>query len=262
MSSGEHHQFRLISSRVPQDNRPPGRAQSRIGLAGLALSSQIWAQPIARDGSPTGPSIALTNDTSRRNSVPAISPDGSKVAYASTRRGQLGNVWIMDIDGRHGIQLTSDETADFHPSWFPDGRRVAYASTRGETDGIWSVDIATRRETLVVDVARARVRAKGEGLTGKLGELRMAPSMTRAAFSLLTPPAGRRVMYVGEIEPFTPRALTDGALSVGYPAWSPDERRIAVEIQDGSATHAGVIDVQTRALRQLTHDRGQTQLVA
>ena len=37
----------------------------------------------------------------------------------------------------------------------------------------------------------------------------LAPSMTHAAFSLIAPPAGHRVLYVTGINPFAPRALTD-----------------------------------------------------
>jgi Tol biopolymer transport system component len=52
--------------------------------------------------------------------------------------------------------------------------------------------------------------------------------------------------------------MANDTLSVGYPAWSPDERFLAVEIKDGASTHAGVIDVQTGVLRRLTSERGQT----
>ena len=56
----------------------------------------------------------------------------------------------------------------------------------------------------------------------------------------------------------SPRRLTDVSMSVGYPAWSPDERRIAVEIKDGSSTQAGVLDLETGVIRRLTDARGQT----
>jgi Tol biopolymer transport system component len=52
--------------------------------------------------------------------------------------------------------------------------------------------------------------------------------------------------------------LTDELLSVGYPSWSPDERRLAVEIKDGSSTHAGIIDLETGAMRRISHASGQT----
>lgn len=45
---------------------------------------------------------------------------------------------------------------------------------------------------------------------------------------------------------------------MGYPAWSPDERFVAVEVKEGESTHAGIVDVASGALRVLTHERGQT----
>ncbi len=229
----------------------------QIGFAGLALDSQIWAQPVARDGTPRGPSIPLTSDTSQRNSVPAISPDGSRVAYMSTRRGDPPNVWVMSIEGRDAIQLTPDRTAAYAPSWLPDGRHVAYVSGNREERGLWSVDIATRRPALLFDIA-GRLAGLGDARSGGLAEIDLSGSAKRVAFSILTPPAGRRALYAADVESFAPRALTDGTQSVGYPAWSPDGRRVAVQIKDGSSTHAGYIDVETGTLRQLTHDRGQT----
>jgi Tol biopolymer transport system component len=95
-------------------------------------------------------------------------------------------------------------------------------------------------------------------LNGRLAELALSPSMTRAAFSVMTPPLGRRVLYVTAIEPFAARALTRDTDSVGYPAWSRDERHVAVQIKDGSSIQAGVIDVGSGAMRRLTSERGQT----
>jgi Tol biopolymer transport system component/DNA-binding winged helix-turn-helix (wHTH) protein len=231
----------------------------RVGFAGTAMRSEIWAQPITPDGLAAGRAVALTSDTSRRNSLPSISPDGSKVAYMSLRRGQLPNVWIMDADGRNGLQVTSDETAEHLPKWFPDGKRVAYSSTRGTVSGIWAVDISTRREELFFDMTAAQRGAMASvRLKGKLGELDLSPSMTRAAFSLMAPPIGRRVLYVTGTEPFSPRRLTPDTESIGYPAWSRDERSVAVEIKDGSSTQAGVVDVESGAVRRLTGERGQT----
>ena len=82
--------------------------------------------------------------------------------------------------------------------------------------------------------------------------------MTRIAFSLMTPPSGRRLLYVAAARPFEPRALGSPTISTGYPAWSPDETLLAVEIKDGGSTQAGVVDLHSGALRQLSHARGQT----
>lgn len=228
---------------------------TRLAFAGLALDSQIWSLSIGPDGAARGPARAITSDTSRRNSLPVHSPDGKKIAYMSIRQGELPNVWVMDADGTNAIQLTADETADHKPAWFSDSRRVAYMSKRGKVGGLWSVDIETRREQLVFDFAGAE---RYPALEGRLAEFQLSPSMTRIAFSLMTPPDGRRALYVASARPFEPRALGSPTVSAGYPAWSPDERMLAVEIKEGGSTHAGVVDLQSGALRQLTRARGQT----
>lgn len=228
---------------------------TRLAFAGLALDSQIWSLSIGADGSARGPAGAVTSGTSRRNSLPVHSPDGKKIAYMSIRQGELPNVWVMDADGTNAIQLTADETADHKPAWFADSRRVAYMSKRGKVGGLWAVDILTRREEQVFDFAGAE---RYPMLEGRLAEFQLSPSMTRIAFSLLTPPSGRRALYVASAKPFEPRALGSPTVSAGYPAWSPDERLLAVEIKKGGATQAGVVDLQSGAFRQLTHGRGQT----
>jgi TolB protein len=82
--------------------------------------------------------------------------------------------------------------------------------------------------------------------------------MTRAAFSVFVPPTNRRALYVSDVEASTFRSLSNASISIGYPAWSPDERSLAVEIMDDSSTNAGVVDVRTGQLRRLTNARGQT----
>jgi Tol biopolymer transport system component len=234
------------------------RDGSSLAFAGLGLDSQIWAQAVTRDGKPAGQARALTRDTSRRNSLPVISRDGAYLAYMSSRRGQQPNVWVMRTDGTEARQLTPDATADYWPEWFPDSRRVAFLSTRDGRDGLWSVDVQTRMEQRLFDLTTLRNSPDGPIVAGRLAELRFSPSMTRVALALFVPPTGRRALYVSELEPFAPRVLSDEASGAGYPAWSPDERFIAVELKDGSSTHAGVIDVETGALRRLTNERGQT----
>jgi Tol biopolymer transport system component/DNA-binding winged helix-turn-helix (wHTH) protein len=232
---------------------------ARLSFGGLALNSQIWAQPITRSGLPVGAARSLTRDTSRRNSLPVVSPDGLKVAYVSSRRGELPNIWTIDVDGGNATQVTANESAEYMPHWFPDGRRIAYVSTRNERTGIWAVDAVTRKEELFFDLAGAQAQvAQRQRLAGRLAEFELAPSMSRVAFSLITPPGGRRLLYVADADVQSPRALSDQSTSAGYPAWSPDEQSIAVEVKEGSSTNAAVIDLSTGSMRRLTSERGQT----
>jgi Tol biopolymer transport system component/DNA-binding winged helix-turn-helix (wHTH) protein len=229
---------------------------STLTFAGLGLNSQIWAQAVAPDGTGIGPARAITSDTSRRNSTPVVSPDGTHIAYTSSRGGQDPNVWVMRTDGSDARQLTPDTTSDYSPDWSPDGRRVIFMSTRDERASARSVDVGTRMDERVFDMPHG-ARTNHEAAR-RLAEVRFSPSTTRVALSMFVPPAGRRVLFVSGVEPFAPRARSDGSMSLGYPTWSPDERSIAIEIKDGSSTHAGIVDVQTGAQRRLTSERGQT----
>jgi Tol biopolymer transport system component len=109
-----------------------------------------------------------------------------------------------------------------------------------------------------VDFGLLQRRSEGKAPAGHLAELTLSRSTSRIAFSMQVPPMNRRVLYVTSRDAIVARLLTNTSLSVGYPAWSPDERYIAVEIKEGSSTHAGVVDVETGMLRQLTNTRGQT----
>ena len=60
-----------------------------------------------------------------------------------------------------------------------------------------------------------------------------------------------------EVDEGRARAVSSPGASVGYPIWSPDERSLAVEIEDGGNTHLAVVDVSTGQMRQLTRDSGQ-----
>jgi len=228
---------------------------ARLAFAGLGLASQIWSQPIGPDGSSSGPGRALTTDTSRRNSMAVVSPDGARIAYMSTRRGEPPNVWVMDIDGGNRMQVTANETSDGKPAWFPDSRRVAYFTNRGESHGLWSVDVMTRREEPWLDMGGA---AAGVFTAGRPSEFAVSPSMARGALTVVTPPEGRRTLFVTPLDAIAPVRLTAPSHWIGYPVWSPDERRIAAELKVGSSTHLAVVDARTGAHRQVTDERGQT----
>jgi Tol biopolymer transport system component/DNA-binding winged helix-turn-helix (wHTH) protein len=223
----------------------------RLAFSGMSLESQIWSLPL-NDGV-AGEPRPLTSDTSRRNSLAMISPDGLKVAYMSIRQGELPNIWLMDIDGGNPVQLTSDETADHKPHWFPDGKRIAYLTKRGRTGALWSVNIETRREELVFDFPGHENEPR---LDGRLAEFDISPSLTKIAFSLISSSTGLRTLFTSPASAFTPQPVGPRDSSAGYPSWSPDETQIAVEIKDGSSTHAGVIDVESGTMRQLSRERG------
>src|SRR5215217_879049 len=69
----------------------------------------------------------LTNNPAS-DTEPEISPDGTKIAFVSTRDGILNpEIYTMNADGSNQQRLTKDDTnvADVHPTWDPTGQRIA-----------------------------------------------------------------------------------------------------------------------------------------
>jgi TolB protein len=73
----------------------------------------------------------------RRDTDPAWSPDGGRIAFASDRAGS-NDLWLVDVDGKNLLQLTSEKSSETHPSFSPDGTRLVFAGDRSGATEIYS----------------------------------------------------------------------------------------------------------------------------
>ena len=79
---------------------------------------------------------------------PRFSPDGTRIAFESSRSGSDEEIWVADADGGNPVQLTggpvdaNDERWRGAPSWSPDGARIAFndRSVSGTPD-LWTVTV-------------------------------------------------------------------------------------------------------------------------
>jgi len=65
------------------------------------------------------------------------SPNGKKIVFDSERDGNA-EIYLMDADGSHQINLTNNPAWDYDPVWSPDGKKIAFSSNR---DGNWEIYI-------------------------------------------------------------------------------------------------------------------------
>jgi len=65
--------------------------------------------------------------TDVQNSHPSWSPDGTRIAFASTRGGNL-DIWTMRVDGTDVRQVTNDSRANSMPTWSPDSQHLVFRS--------------------------------------------------------------------------------------------------------------------------------------
>jgi Tol biopolymer transport system component len=77
---------------------------------------------------PDGTGLAQLTTGPANEVNPAWSPDGTRIVYTSDLTG-VGQVYVMDADGSHQVQLTFDDAwKDQVPDWSPDGSKIAYAA--------------------------------------------------------------------------------------------------------------------------------------
>ncbi len=69
------------------------------------------------------------------NVEPAVSPDGSQIAFASDRAGNTA-LYVMNADGTNVKRLTQFKEFANAPSWSPDGKQIAFA---GQDDGTFDI---------------------------------------------------------------------------------------------------------------------------
>jgi len=83
----------------------------------------LWTMPLDRSTPPR--QITMIEGDNVMHS--SLSPDGSRVAFASRARGH-SDIWTQNVDGSDLRQLTDDEAPDAWPVWSPDGQSIVFAS--------------------------------------------------------------------------------------------------------------------------------------
>jgi|GEM_PF-1711918 len=113
----------------------------RYAVSGAGEDSDIYCQiPGRRE-----PEI-LVRHTGNQD-YPAVSPDGTQVAYASgivvgPRQGAVRvfqQLWILDLRSMQVRQVFLDHAENIEPCWSPAGKELAFASNRSGRFEIWVV---------------------------------------------------------------------------------------------------------------------------
>ena len=84
------------------------------------------------------------------NTDPTWSPDGRRIAFASSLDGNW-NIFAINVDGTNRIRLTNNAADDECPDWSPNGDQIAFMSHRHGTWDIFVVNTTTFVETQLTD---------------------------------------------------------------------------------------------------------------
>src|SRR5688572_15147365 len=110
---------RSCSSRA-NGNGPSVASDGTLVYRDLVTSQLVW---VDRRGTRTG-TAGLPSDGMY---YPALSPDGRRVAVEALENESL-DVWVVDIERRTRVRLSSHPASEILPTWSPGGEKVAFGS--------------------------------------------------------------------------------------------------------------------------------------
>ncbi len=209
----------------------------------------LYVRPI--DGSA---STRITNDAAE-DVMPAFSPDGTTLAFASDRSGNY-DIWMINIEGGAPVRLTTDDAHEYHPAYSPDGRRLAYCRTnpRTQRNEIWYIELRHPNHRVFVDY-------------GTMPEWSPDPAESVLAFQRARERGTHSyALWTIRIDDEThgrPTEIISASNAAAInPTWSPDARRIAFATVTNDDAGEQTMDLWTipregTDLRHLTTDPGE-----
>ncbi len=122
-----------------QDSFQPSIRGNRLVYVHLKFNNNIWRRDLNSSVPASPPDKFITS--TRMESGPQFSPDGSKVAFESTRSGAY-EVWLCRNDGSGLMQLTHfNPSVTGTPRWSPDGQQIVFDSRPAGNSDIFVIDV-------------------------------------------------------------------------------------------------------------------------
>lgn len=115
------------------------RQGNRLAYVLYGRNVNLWELDVSSFPAVNPANARLIPSSTRRQSDPAFSPHGHKVAYLSDRGGTQ-EIWVTETDTQTSTQLTHFGGAPTgSPSWSPDGLQLALDSEQGTAAHIFLI---------------------------------------------------------------------------------------------------------------------------
>ncbi len=181
--------------------------------------------------------------------MPAVSPDGTRVAFCSFAHGSPG-IYVHSLEtGRRLPFYNEVSPLTATPEFTPDGKQILFASS---VTGWAQIYIANLDGSGMRRVTFSR-------------SIDMEPKVnpkTGAEIAFISDRSGMPQIYRMNMEGADVQRLTSGEGEAVNPAWDTDGQHLAFSWTKGYAPghyNVFVMDVATRQYTQLTHDAGRNE---
>ncbi len=181
---------------------------------------------------------------------PALSPDGSKLAFTNYKRGTPGIV-VFSVDPLRDLHFYNQiASVNSSPTFTPDGKQIMYSSSAGGR--CCRLFMANLDGTNFRPVTHSTFIDTEPKINPKTG----------AQVLFVTGRSGPQQIYKMSIDGGDIERLTDGTGEASNPCWHPDGEILAFAWTRGFAAgkfNIFVMDAASRSYKQLTHDEGRNE---
>jgi TolB protein len=185
---------------------------------------------------------------------PAVSADGTKIAFTSFNKGNPG-IFVFSVDSARDLRFYNQRASvNSTPTFTPDGTQILYSSSAGfdgcgcrifiaNLDGSGFRPLTSRGSRIIDTEPKVNPKTGAEVLftSGRSGPAQIY----------------RMNMDGGDME-----RVTDGTGEATNPSWHPNGQLMAYAWTRGYATGAFnvfIMDLATRRYTQLTHNEGKNE---
>jgi TolB protein len=181
-------------------------------------TSDLYSKPV------DGRVVTQLTSASGDDAMPSVSPDGTRLAFASNRSGNW-DIFVMPVSGGPAVQVTTDSGDELHPSWSPDGAKLVF-SRLGAASGRWEMWVTEPGNNAVSHFigyglfpSWSPVAATGAGGTDKI-LFQLARQRGQRSFGVWT------LDYKdGQTSNLTEIAASPTTACIN-PTWSPDAQKV------------------------------------
>ncbi|HEY0607759.1 MAG TPA: protein kinase [Herpetosiphonaceae bacterium] len=183
--------------------------------------------------------------------LPAISPDGSQIAFTLVTNGYQ-QIWLMNSDGSNLRPLLSNRQFGRAPEWSPDGTQIVFETATPGNE-------MNQNDLAIADVETGELRLI-VATTSWEGGPTWSPDAERIAFHARSTDTKCMQIYVVSVETAHVQQMTnldnvqcrpqssDGDF---WPDWSPDGRYLAVGHKLNDVEKIAILDTESNQMKIL-----------
>jgi TolB protein len=181
--------------------------------------------------------------------MPAVSPDGSRIAFTSYYRGNPA-IFVFSVDPIRQLPFYNQVASmNATPDFTPDGKQIVFSSTASGWAQIYVANLDGSGLRRISSTRAIEVEPKVNPKTGN-------------EMVFVSGRSGPQQIYRMNMDGANVERVSPGEGEASNPSWHPDGQAIAFSWTRGFATgnfNVFVMDVASRNYTQLTHSQGRNE---